>query len=130
MSSRCPREVFASRILQDIFKKSFNYVLNTSWKAKNCYAEDVFKTSSVRLHQGKYLLDCFNVYQVVRSAINSFQTLYNKNIKKAYGSTIQCYAPYIKEDACCSTQLKMKYVQILACLLKDIFAFFFFFLHL
>ena len=40
--------IMSSRRLQDVFK--------TSWKTKKCYTEDVFKTSSVRLHQDECLL--------------------------------------------------------------------------
>ena len=50
------------------------------------------------------------MYQVVRSVIYTFQTLYDKNIIEAYGSTIRCYTLYIKEDAYTSTQLELKYI--------------------
>ena len=35
-----------ARRFQDIFKTSLQDVFKTSWKSKNCYAEDVLKTSS------------------------------------------------------------------------------------
>ena len=48
-------------LLQEVFsrrlpKTSSNYVLKRSWKTRKCYTEDVFKTSSVCLHQDKSLL--------------------------------------------------------------------------
>ena len=49
---RLLRDVFktSSRRLQDVFKKtSCNYVFRTFWKKKNCYTKDVFKTPSKRL---------------------------------------------------------------------------------
>ena len=42
-------------------KTSCNYAFKTSWKIKQCYTEDVFKTSSVRLHQGECLLGCLTM---------------------------------------------------------------------
>ena len=37
------------RRLQDIFKTCLQNVFKTSWKTKNCYAENVLKTSSRRV---------------------------------------------------------------------------------
>ena len=48
--------VFLKR-LQDVFKTCLQDVFKTSWKTKKCYTEDVLKTSSVRLHQDKCLLN-------------------------------------------------------------------------
>ena len=41
---RLPRRL--ARCLHDIFKTYLQDVFKTSWKTKNCYAEDVLKTSS------------------------------------------------------------------------------------
>ena len=51
MSWRCLQHVFSvtifrlPRYLGDVLKTFCKYVLKTSWKTKNCYAEDVLKTS-------------------------------------------------------------------------------------
>ena len=54
-----------SRRIQDIFKTCLQHVfqlclqdVKTSWKTKKCYTKDVFKASSIRLHQGECLLGC------------------------------------------------------------------------
>ena len=36
----------SSRRLQDVFARCLQDIFETSWKTKNCYAEDVLKTSS------------------------------------------------------------------------------------
>ena len=55
-SSRC-----LARCLQDVFARRLQDVFKTSWKTKNCYAEDVLKTSSRHvLKTNKCLLG--NVY--------------------------------------------------------------------
>ena len=51
MSWRCLQHVFSvtifrlPRCLEDVLKTFCKYILKTSWKTKNCYAEDVLKTS-------------------------------------------------------------------------------------
>ena len=51
MSSRRLQDVFSVTIfrlprrLEDVLKTSCVYVIETSWKTKNCYAEDVLKKS-------------------------------------------------------------------------------------
>ena len=66
-SRRLPRrlkDVFARR-LQDVFKKTpYNYVLKSSWKAKKCHTEDVFKLSSRSL---QYVFTKANVCWVMCS---------------------------------------------------------------
>ena len=62
---KCLQDVFARRV-QDVFKTSCNYVLKKSWKHLEDVLEykkmlhqrrqDVFKTSSLRLHQDEWLL--------------------------------------------------------------------------
>ena len=58
-----PQEIFKTssrrlpRLLQDVLTRHLlENVLKTSWKTKQCFGEDVFKTSSTRLHQDEYLL--------------------------------------------------------------------------
>ena len=45
MSSRHLQDM-SSRRLQDVFKTYLQDVFKATWKSKNCYAEDVLKTSS------------------------------------------------------------------------------------
>ena len=52
-----PQNVFARHLFQDVFKKtSCFFVLKTFWRYHWRYLQDVFKTSSVRLHQNECLL--------------------------------------------------------------------------
>ena len=46
MSSRLPEDVLKT---QEVFKTSCKMRNCASWKARNCYAEDDFKTSSRRV---------------------------------------------------------------------------------
>ena len=43
----------SSRRLKKVFARRLQDVLKTSWKTKNCYAEDVLKTPSRRLQDQK-----------------------------------------------------------------------------
>ena len=49
------RDVFKT-CLQNVLQLCLQDVFKTSWKTKKCYTEDIFKTSSVRLHQDECLL--------------------------------------------------------------------------
>ena len=77
MSSRRLEDVFSVTIfrlprrLQDVFKTYLQDVFKTSWKTKNCYAEDMLKTSSRRLENqqmfaGKYLYIISYVFSPLR----------------------------------------------------------------
>ena len=45
-STHLPRNNFSLFVFEDVLKTSWKMSCKTSWKTKNCYAEDVFKTSS------------------------------------------------------------------------------------
>ena len=49
------QDVFKT-FLQNVLQLCLGDVFKTSWKTKKCYTEDIFKTSSVRLHQDECLL--------------------------------------------------------------------------
>ena len=54
-SSRRLQDIFSvtifrlPRLLQDVFARRLQDIFKTSWKTKNCYAKDLWKTSSRRL---------------------------------------------------------------------------------
>ena len=66
MSSRRLEDIFSVTIflfprrLQDVFKTFLQDVFKTSWKAKNCYAEDVLKTPSRRLQDQQMFAGLLN----------------------------------------------------------------------
>ena len=51
-----------------LWKRSCKHVLKTSWKMKNCYAEDVFKTPSRRLGKQEMLAGLFSEFWSWRSS--------------------------------------------------------------
>ena len=51
---RLPRRL--QNVFQNVLQLCLGDVFKTSWKTKKCYTEDIFKTSSVRLHQDECLL--------------------------------------------------------------------------
>ena len=66
MSSRRLEDIFSVTIflfprrIQDVFKTFLQDVFKTSWKAKNCYAEDVLKTPSRRLQDQQMFAGLLN----------------------------------------------------------------------
>ena len=52
------------RLQEDVLQTRLEDVLKTYWKTKKCYAEDVLKTSSTRIHQDECLVGMFLSYKL------------------------------------------------------------------
>ena len=72
------------------WKKSCKHVLKTSWKMKNCYAEDVFKTSWRRL--GKQEMFPGNILSCLRSETLATQAMQ----AKTKGCSFPCVFFFLK----------------------------------
>ena len=91
---------YSSRRLAMTSWRHFQNVLKTSWKTKQCYAEDVFKTSSVHLHQDKCLLGIFHKVLYIFTLPLQSQQQPLPSIKKNLQTICQSFLCFFPSSYC------------------------------